>query len=271
MVNEAEVEKTRLAFDSAAPVYDELYEGLPGIRHMRAITSRLFLEFFPPGNTLLEINCGTGNDALFLARHGRHVLATDLSPRMIEEVEKKASRTGMTGSVTALRRSFAELHTLQKSGFDGAFSNLGGLNCTDNLPAVAAHLGLLLKPGSYFIATVMPSLCAWETLAYLSRLRWGKAFRRMRKGGTLANLHGGKVWTFYYSPRAFVRMFSPWFEHVKTVGLAVFTPPPNFTRTYARIGKGVRLLERVDETFAGMPPFRSLGDHYVTILRKRDS
>lgn len=271
MVNVTELEQTRLAFDKAAPVYDALYESLPAIRRFRSITSKLFLELFPPGARVLEINCGTGNDALFLARHGRHVVATDVSSGMIGEVERKVSQAGLTGSVIPLQRSFAELHTLATSGFDGALSNLGGLNCTDDLPSVASDLGRLLKPGSYFIASVMPPFCAWETVAYLCRLRWEDAFRRMRKGGALANLHGGKVRTFYYTPGAFKNIFSPLFDHVKTVGLAVFSPPPNFERTYAWIGKSARLLERADEALAWIPPFRAMGDHYVTVLRRKDA
>ena len=50
-------------------------------------------EVFPPGARILEINCGTGNDAVFLARSGMHVTATDISPMMIEETKRKAGST----------------------------------------------------------------------------------------------------------------------------------------------------------------------------------
>jgi ubiquinone/menaquinone biosynthesis C-methylase UbiE len=257
------------AFDAAAPVYDELYEGLRGIRRMRAITSRLYLEYFLPAQRILEINCGTGNDALFLADHGRHVVATDLSSRMIDEVKKKALRVRGGGTITPRQSSFTEIHEIPESAFDGAFSNLGGLNCTDQLPVVAAGLASILKPGAFFIATVMSPVCLWETLASICRLRWGRAFRRMRKGGTVANVHGGSVRTFYYWPGTFQGLFAPYFEPVKTLGLAIVTPPPNSTSAYALAGKAIQLMEYIDDAVAPVPLLNSLGDHYVAVLRRK--
>lgn len=263
-----DMEQTRLAFDRAAAVYDAEYENLPGIRKIRAVTSRFYLKYFPPDSNLLEINCGTGNDALFLARHQRHVLATDLSPRMLEEVDAKVSRAGLTGLITTRRCSFDQLGTLQGLTFDGAFSNLGGLNCTDRMHAVASALAPLVKPGGFFLATVMPPFCLWETLASLSRFRWRDAFRRMSSGGTLAHVHGGLVRTHYHSPRAFSRAFGMYFESVLTLGLLVLLPPPNSERAYARLGPRARLLEGLDDKVAGLPLFRAMGDHYLMVLRR---
>ena len=269
MIEYADMEQTRLAFDAAAPLYDTSYEGLPGIRRIRSITSALYLRYFPRGGRLLEINCGTGNDAIFLARHGMSILATDLSPAMLEEARRKIALSNFEHSVEIRHVPFDRLGELRGMDFDGAYSNLGGLNCTDRLESVAKDLARLVKPGGFLIATVMPSVCLWETAAFLGRFRWQDAFRRMGENGALANLHGGKVRTFYYSPRLFRSLFAPHFEHVKTLGLAVFTPPPNFVRAYRKLGKSIRLLERLDDTFAGIPPFSSVGDHYAIVLRRR--
>lgn len=269
MSTQTESEQTALAFDAAAPVYDETYEALPGIRRIRSVTSALYLKCFPPGSRLLEINCGTGNDALFLARQGRMILATDVSPLMLEEVRKKIAANGLDHAVSTRRLAFDELESLRGMLFDGAYSNLGGLNCTNDLPAVATGLARLVKPGGFFVATVMPSFCLWETLGFLARLRWRDAFRRRSRKGTLANLHGGHVRTHYHSPHAFISAFEPQFEHVMTMGLAVMLPPPNFARAYARLGGWTALLERVDDVVARLPIFRSIGDHYVMILRRK--
>ena len=267
-MDSGDLERTRLAFDAAAPVYDALNEDLPGIRRMRAVTSQLSLEYFPPAGRILEINCGTGNDAFFLAERGRHVVATDISPAMIEEVRKKAARVSGGGSITPRECSFTSLHEMHETAFDGALSNLGGLNCTDQLPMVAAELAALLKPGATFIAAVMPPFCLWETLASIARMKWGSAFRRMRAGGTLAHVHGENVRTFYYSPRTFQRMFSPQFSPVVTLGLAIVTPPPNSTAAWERAGKVIQRMKRLDDAIAPLPLLRSIGDHFVTVLRR---
>lgn len=42
--------------------------------------------------TVLELNCGTGEDAVWLAQQGWQVLATDVSDQMLAVAQAKASR-----------------------------------------------------------------------------------------------------------------------------------------------------------------------------------
>jgi len=225
------------------------------------------MEHFAPGSRILELNCGTGNDAVFLAQRGMHVLATDISAGMIAEAEKKIRGLGgAVGSASARVLPFEKLAALRGETFNGACSNFGGLNCTDALGEVARDLAAVLRPGGTFIATVMPPFCLWETAAFLARFRWKQAFRRLAPGGTIADLHGGHVRTFYFTPGAFRRAFSRHFVHVRTLGLAVFMPPPNFTRLGALTG----VMGGVDDVVAGIPLIRAIGDHYTIVLRRKD-
>jgi len=259
--------ETRKAFDAAAPVYDGAYEHLPGIQRIRAITRRIYLEHFAPGSRILELNCGTGNDAVFLAERGMRVLATDISPGMIAEAERKAQAlAGVKGSVRTRIIPFDRISELRGETFDGACSNFGGLNCTERLEDVARDLALVIRPGGIFVATVMPPFCLWETASFLARFRWKSALRRLTPGGTLADLHGGHVRTFYFTPGRFRRAFSGSFTHVRTTGLAIFMPPPNFTR----LGVLTGIMGGVDDIVAGIPLIRGIGDHYTVVLRRND-
>jgi hypothetical protein len=112
----------------------------------------------------------------------------------------------------------------------------------------------------------MPSFCLWETAAFLAKLRPGKAIRRFSPRGTVADLHGGRVRTYYHSPGKFRRAFSRDFEHVRTLGLAILVPPPNFTRMGALTG----VLGGFDDVVAELPLFRSIGDHYSIVLRRKE-
>jgi len=258
--------ETRSAFDAAAPAYDGAYEHLPGIRRIRSITRRIYLEYFAPGSRILELNCGTGNDALFLAREGMHVLATDISPGMVAETEKKiGSPAGAPGSVRVQVLPFDRISELRGETFDGVCSNFGGLNCTDRLGDISRDLAAIMRPGGTFIATVMPPFCLWETAAFLARCRFRKAFRRLSGGGTLADLHGGHVRTYYFTPGMFRRAFAHDFDHVRTLGLAILMPPPNFTRLSAL----TNVMGTVDDILAGLPLIRAIGDHYTIVLRRK--
>src|ERR1035437_11001672 len=73
-----------LAFSRAAAEYDEHAIGNPIIQRLRSRAQSRMLYHWHAGDHILELNCGTGADALFLARHGIRVLATDGAAGMIE-------------------------------------------------------------------------------------------------------------------------------------------------------------------------------------------
>jgi SAM-dependent methyltransferase len=252
-------------------VYDREYEGLYGIRRLRSIISSAYLEYFSAPGNLLELNCGTGTDAIFLGKRGFNVLATDLSPNMIDEVQKKVASQGFQERVRTRVMKFSELGVLHGMKFDGAYSNMGGINCTHEIGPIATHLASLINEGGYFIATVMPNFCLWETVAFLSRFRWKEAFRRRKTAGCAAHLHGGTVRTFYHSPRNFAASFSFHFEVVELTGLNILTPPPNSRAAYRFFPSLMRLLERLDDAISHTYPFTSIGDHYVIVLRRKAS
>ena len=50
----------------------------------------------PPGR-VLDLGCGTGTDAVYLASHGWDVVAVDFASRAIGLAEKRASAAGVGG------------------------------------------------------------------------------------------------------------------------------------------------------------------------------
>ncbi len=258
----------RAAFDGAAEWYDQLHEDTPAWRASRERTQRTFLRYFRPGDRLLELNCGTGIDAIAMARHGMHVHATDLSPAMITAVRKKVDLQNQVARVTAEVLGFDELHRLQGCTFDGAYSNFGGLNCTDRLREPADRLAELIRPGGVFVATFMTDFCLWETLSMLLRFRWSQIFRRRERQGVRANLGGNSFTTYYFSPRDFVSSFRPHFQVVEMYGLNILTPPLNHMRAYGFLRPFLPLLYALDDVVARLPFFRRSGDHAVIVLRR---
>ena len=86
-------------FDSLAAGYDrEFTDTLIGAAMRQAVWSRLDAAF-GPGQRVLELNCGTGEDAVHLGRRGVQVLATDVSARMLDATREKVARAGLAGVV----------------------------------------------------------------------------------------------------------------------------------------------------------------------------
>src|SRR5437899_7109262 len=77
-------------FDDLAASYDTDIAGNEITIRMREIFRRALLDAFHPGERVVEIGCGTGIDALWLAEQGLEVVATDISQGMVDRVAEKA-------------------------------------------------------------------------------------------------------------------------------------------------------------------------------------
>src|SRR5215467_4453792 len=70
-------------FDEAASRYDQVFTNSAIGRAQRLSVWEELTRTFHAGDHILEIGCGTGVDACYLAERGVRVLACDSSPKMI--------------------------------------------------------------------------------------------------------------------------------------------------------------------------------------------
>jgi ubiquinone/menaquinone biosynthesis C-methylase UbiE len=254
------------AFDRKALVYDPFGENHPNLDRMRSKARNHLRDLLAPGSRLLEINAGTGTDAVYFASSGYRVHATDVSAEMISLIEKKAHTNQLEGQLTAQQCSFTELDQVKQGLFDGVFSNLGGVNCVQNLELITSTFPRLLKPGAVIVWVVMPPLCLWE-FGQVLRGHFKLAFRRLHPGGIEANIEGLPVKAFYHWPRRVQAAFGPDFKPLKLEGLSVFTPPADH-KSFARCHpKLYSWLVWIDDLIAGFYPFNRWGDFYCLSLK----
>ena len=167
---------TRDAFDSVAADYDGPRGNNDLIQDMRGEMWRWLAATFAPASRLIDLGCGTGLDAIRMALRGHHVTATDWSPPMVRRTSDRAEREHMTDRVRAVAVGAHELHLMDGEGvYDGAYSNLGPLNCVPDLADVSRECARLLRPGGALVFTVIGRLCPWEIAHYLRRGRWARA------------------------------------------------------------------------------------------------
>lgn len=167
---------------------------------------------YPNIPKVLELNCGTGEDAIWMAKQGWQVLATDASTEMVAVARAKASiqlsenSRLSESSIQFQTCPFAEIADLPEADFDLVFSNFGGLNCIPpkELQELGGTIAQKLKPGGKFIAIVMSRFCWWETLYFLLKGKPHEAFRRLGKKPVQARLDAKTtVPTWYYTPSEF--------------------------------------------------------------------
>lgn len=252
-------------FDHIAETYDAIFtDSLIG-RAQRDSVWRELDRCFRPGQRILELNCGTGVDAVHLAERGVKVLACDAAPRMIEVGRRRLGSLASGMGVEFRVLSTEQLARLECEGpFEGAFSNFGGLNCVEALSAVARDLARLLTPGATALLCLLGRSAAWEIAWYLGHGNPRKALRRFQRGGTMARLaEGVRVRAHYPSVRAMSRLFAPEFRLIRVKGVGV-TVPPSYVETLARRFPRVLLaLKQVDGWVSGWPVLRSLADHIL--------
>src|SRR5215469_6121094 len=193
------LEETRDAFDSVAADYDGHRGNNALIQDMRREMWRWLDATFATGSRLIDLGCGTGLDAARMAQLGHRVTATDWSPAMVRRTRGRAEQERLGDRVQALNIGAHELWRLDGDGaFDGAYSNLGALNCVPDLAVVSRECARLLKPGGSLVVTVIGRVCPWELCYYLLRGRWARAKVRYARGAVPVTMNQHTVWTSYY-------------------------------------------------------------------------
>jgi hypothetical protein len=187
---------------------------------------------------------------------------------MLARLQAKAADPSLDGRVTWEERSFTDLAGVDGAPFDAVFSNLGGLNCTDDLRPVIEQLPTVLRPGGTVTWVLMPPICLWELgLAFTGQ--FGLAFRRLRRGGTRAHLEGRYFDVHYYTPDSVVKAFGPDYAALGIEGLSVMTPTAESKGLARRHRTLYRALARLDDAVAPRWPARAWGDFYILSLRYR--
>jgi ubiquinone/menaquinone biosynthesis C-methylase UbiE len=242
-------------WNKVAETYDQVFPHTLVGRAQRDIVWQELESVFQPGWRILELNCGTGIDAVHLAERGVTVLACDISPRMIEIAWQRLRSTGLEGLVEFRALPTEDIAELEgKCSFDGAFSNFSGLNHVRDLSAVARNLARLLKPGARAVlcmaARFVPSEMAW----YLAQGNLRKAMRRLTQ---LSDDDRLKV--YYPSVGAMGRIFTPEFRLREWKGVGVMVPSciEHVVRRYPRVLNG---LARADPWLGCVPVLRGMAD-----------
>jgi SAM-dependent methyltransferase len=252
-----------VTFDTLAEDYDRTFTDTRVGRWMRDASWRRCDALFPAGAHVLEVNCGTGEDAVHLAQRGVRVTATDASEAMVAIAGRKVEAAGVGDRVQVLRLAIEELGP-HLGRFDGVLSNFGGLNCVGNLAAVARALAEVVRPGAPGFVCVMGPRVPWEWAWFLWRGDAGRAGRRLRPGGTAWR----GLTIRYYSAGDVRRAFAPSFRVTRVSALGAIMPPPfaeSWALAHPRLAASCARVERLLETTWPLP---ALADHVVVELER---
>jgi ubiquinone/menaquinone biosynthesis C-methylase UbiE len=257
------------AFTRQAVVFDSIYTGDSVIEYKRERVRDHILKHIPHSSKILELNSGTGEDALFFGEKGFSVHATDISPGMQKELIGKVKKRGLENRISHELRSYSDLGNLLDPGpYDLIFSNFAGLNCTSELNKVLEKFSQLLRPGGLVVLVIMPHFCLWEVLSVFKG-NFKNAFRRFfRPQGTQAHIEGVYFKCWYYEPSYIIKHLEKEFILLDLEGLCTLVPPSYMAGFPKRNPKVYAQLVKWESKFKNRWPWKLIGDYYIISMKK---
>lgn len=259
-------------FDHIASSYESIFSRKASsklqCRHVWNYLEKVFPELY--GLEMLELNCGSGEEALMFSDKGYNIIATDLSAELQKVTQQKVENYSGPSRISP---QYVDLDTLDESMFqkkyDLIFSNFGGLNSMspESLQQLFEKIPLLLKPGGRFVSIVMPKFCLWESLYFLFTLQFSRAFRRWTSHEVLGNLHGciSRIW--FYNPGQIKAWARRHFSIVNTKPVGIALPPVSLDSFFFRQKKLLITLHKMEKKINDFSFYSGIADHYIIDLQ----
>lgn len=255
------------SFDKAAVSYDVTFTNSEIGKMQRGLVYKQLSKHLDSVKNLLEINCGTGEDAVWLAQQNFNITATDIAPKMIRIAKNKASFGNLNFAVADIR-NITEIFKGEK--FDLIFSNFGGLNCLSHseLKQFFKDAQSILAKEGKLVLVIMPKNTLWEQCYFLAKAQFSKVFRRKNEM-VWADVDGEKVPTYYYNPKDIVNLAGNDFEVINYKPIGFFVPP-SYLEPFFRDKRGLlRFLSSMEQGISGWSFLSKRADHYIITLQQR--
>lgn len=249
-----------MTFDPLADDYDTSFTERPIGRMLRSRVQARLSELWQTGDSVLELGCGTGEDAAYLGAQGIQVTATDASPGMLAQAHHK------TRDLPLVTCAQLDLNVLPDKGFDGPYSgvlaNFGVLNCVLDQSALAAWLAARIRPGGVAAFAVMSPHTLWEIGWHVLHLNLRQATRRLRGPAIFQPDAETRIEIHYPGPNRLAQDFTPMFRQTALTGLGLFLPPSEMFAVVEKRPALLRTLSGLDNRLTSMRVLARFADHY---------
>lgn len=258
------------AFTRQSALFDEQYRNNSIIQYKRDRVRKHVQQYLTVNSKILELNSGTGEDAVWFAEQGHTVHATDISTGMLDVLKNKTSAQNLDENISTELISFTDLKNLKQKGpYNLIFSNFAGLNCTGELDKVLQSFTSLLKPKGIVTLVILPKFCLCEFLL-LFKGRFKTAFRRLfSSNGVTAHIEGEYFKCWYYNPSYITKHLQNQFDVLSVEGLCALVPPSYLEGFAEKHPKLFSFLKGKEEKWKTKWPWKNIGDYYIISLQKK--
>lgn len=247
-------------FDSLAPSYDQDFTHSLIGSHLRKRVHYRLLELWNAKDHVLELGCGTGEDAHFLGSHDIHVTATDVSQKMLQITEEKVQQFP---HITLQRLDLSQLPKDEfVTEYDGILSNFGALNCINDWQPLGQWLSSRVKSGGTLAFAIMAPYCIWETLWHGLHFDVKTATRRWQATTPFRPDNNTSIDITYPSIKRITQDFAPHFKRTTIRPLGLLLPPSDVYPVIEKHESLLRLLIRGDDHLSHISQLANFADHY---------
>lgn len=252
-------------FSSASSVYDKkILSNFINV-NIREMELAALLEFSRDRDRILEVGCGTGEEASrFIRSTQKHLTCIDAAMGMVEYSAEKMRIAGISDMFSARKLPAYRVGELNMI-FDLVYSLNGALNTEPHLDLFVRSMEKILPEGGIIIISLRNRLCLGEFLLY-SVLGRHEPLRRRRARTTPVQVVGNTIESFYYSPVEISRFFSN-FVLRRKIGLGILVPPYLADRFKSNLLR--RVITATERLISRIPILSSLGDEVLYVFEKR--
>ncbi|QHI38131.1 Ubiquinone biosynthesis O-methyltransferase [Kordia antarctica] len=253
-------------FDVAAPLYDDIFT----YSNIGKAQRKLVFKYINPiisqekKLSILELNCGTGADAISFAAMNHDVIATDISEGMIAIAKAKNHPKNLEFKVQDIN-TITE-NTFDKK-FDLIFSDFGGINCLshEQLHDFIKKTSDLLLPNGKLVLVLMPKNCLWERFYFTLKGDKTKANRRNTTKSVVANVDGVGVETWYYNPQDISAIANKFYTTKKIKPIGVTIPPSYLEQSFVAKFPMLNIFKGLDSILTASA-LAKYADHFLIEL-----
>jgi ubiquinone/menaquinone biosynthesis C-methylase UbiE len=238
--------------------YDEAVNASIPVQFIRNYFRQRILSIIKPGQHLLEIGCGTGIDAIFLANNGIKVTATDISANMLKITNEKIQSEKLTAFIKTELLDADNLKILEGNVFDGIISNFNAVNYVRDLDKFSLNTFNLLKPGAKVFFVMLNKICLWEVFYNLLKLKPVTAFERLKSREKYY-----KTQMQLYFPGKIKKIFSQYYRVNKITGFGFLCPPDGLSAFQKKHENFFSKIQGLENFLCSKFPFYNLCDHYL--------
>lgn len=246
-------------FDQHAASYDDVAGSKLGIE-LRSRVWRHLAEHIDADSKVIDLGCGTGRDAVWLAQRCAQVLAVDASLPMTEIAAERC-----TNHPNVEVRHADAMEVSVQTPADLVLVNFGVINCIGDHEAFGEKLHAMVRPGG---AAVIVSMTRWCPI----ELAVGIATRNLaliRRRAARTNETDYELPIVYSSARTLAASMNRFFTLETAEALGVFLPPFEQRHWLEHRERLTTTVGWLDRAFGPVGAPLGVGDHHIAVLRPR--